>query len=175
MPVLVATLVVLACAPALADPAPDAHYELAVDPVSWLNHQYAASAATAISTHVALRTDVGADASQASGPNTAYQAGTSAQLFLERAFHGAFVEPGVVWHSAPAGVGCLGGLQDTVCPMTRTRWTSAAVLVGWQWTSDAHFTLAAAVGYSRPIAGEPSPYYGDRPQVEWYLRAGYAW
>jgi hypothetical protein len=167
MPILVSTIAVLACTPALADP----RYELAIDPVSWVNHQYAASASVALAPQVIVRADGGIGI----GTENERRAGLSAKLFLDRAFHGPYVEPGVIWRDTTMDYGCLGGPQDEGCPPARARWTSAAALVGYQWTFATHFSLAAAAGYSRPISGEPSAYDGDGPQLEGYVRAGYVW
>lgn len=91
-----------------------------------------------------------------------WDASLSAPIYLSRAFSGVFVEPGVrvmIGDDAMASQAYAG-------PM---------VLVGWHWTGDSGFNLAAAVGGSQDLVDDEEPVTSTlHPDLMGYVRVGYA-
>lgn len=159
-------------APALASAEP--RVVLATDPIAPLHGHYALSASYALGSHVAIRADaaVGDRADQPDGHALA-QGSVSLQLFLDRAFHGPFLEPGLVVRRTPMfgalveDPGGYGVIADDFHILPE-------VLLGWQWLYHDRYSLAVAAG----AAAVPQVPYGVLGEptysTETYVRLGYA-
>lgn len=157
---------------ATADPPTDSpRFELATDPVGLFMGNYVLAAAYALTDHVVARASYshGDPAMQL----TTFHATATAQVFLDRAFHGPFLETGYVWEDDLVGYAALGGSQDAPDYASLHK-EGPEMLVGYQWTYAMHLTLSAAAGVMRVLY--PSAVGGQAPQpteYQWYLNAGY--
>ncbi len=99
------------------------------------------------------------------------RAGVTAVVYLDRAFHGPFVEAGVQVRSTPY-------FTPSPAPsgfdITRERAFDVTAFVGWQWTFRSRLTITGAFGGSRRLASSFNWFGGTPPSRESYVRAGFA-
>jgi hypothetical protein len=147
---------------------------VASDPVALVAGTYTLSAARAIGSRVAVRVDGEATPDLPGFGGQTWRAGVSLPLYLERAFHGPFIEPGVVTGSYLTGLGLTEGTEDMPHGAVRAiteRLSGPRVFVGWHWMFGSGLHVAAAVGASRSWPGAREVPVRSR---ESYLRVGIA-
>lgn len=159
------------------------------DPVGLVSGRYAISAARRMSEHIAIRVDGQViDGSNPIVTVHTWRTGITAPIYLDRAFHGPFIEPGVF---VARRLSAFGLTQETdAMASVYAAYDHAAgpqVFVGWQWLFRSGLTIAGAIGASQNWAGNdvpvgvlgvavggPSAPWWIRPATESYVRVGYA-
>jgi hypothetical protein len=152
---------------------------IATDPVGLVHESYSLSIMRAVSHRFAVRADatITPDTATIAGP---HQLGVSAPIYLDRPFHGPFVDPGILVRRQPnyygiggfgnGAVGCLGCMTSTTITF------GPQISVGWQFTCGSGLTLAAAVGAARTWASTSPGVARQYPVIPTsYLHVGYAW
>jgi hypothetical protein len=167
-----------AVAPAFADaPAVTRRINLSSDPLTWPFGGYGGSVSLAVSDHVALRAE--ADFLDVTDYRIT-EGDLSAPIYLDRTYHGVFVEPGVVVrHVREAGVDdCNPGITRPDCvPTPYTRWSTQwgpQALLGWHWSADNGVNLAIALGATFDVGSIDSRVSRTPILPNGYLRVGYA-
>jgi hypothetical protein len=147
---------------------------VASDPIALVAGTYTLSAAHAVASRVAVRVDGEATRDLAGVAGQTWRAGVSVPIYFERAFHGPFLEPGVVTGRYLTGIGLTEGTEamphGSVYAITE-RVRGPRVFVGWQWMFGSGLHLAAAIGASRSWPGAREVPARSR---ESYLRVGFA-
>jgi hypothetical protein len=140
---------------ALADPTDSPRFELATDPLGLIQGRYELAATYALTDHLAVRGSV--MRGDASTQATLSRATLCVVAYLDRTFHGPFLEAGF-------------GYEDNWFEITNTG--GPEVLLGWQWTYAKHYSLSTAVGAMRvwgpTISDQPEPI-----EYESYVNLGY--
>ncbi len=163
---------------------------VATDPIGLFAGRYALSTTYAVSSHVALRADMQiTDVSTTPSSSEHWRAAFGVPVFLDRALHGPYVEPGLalaerlVSYAAIGGLGSLGGTTGTeglggygarlYTPIPQYEQSiEPQVYVGWQWTFASGLTRAAAVGVAKHFATDGTLASIAVPLS--YLRVGFA-
>ncbi len=145
----------------------DPRYELATNPLAVVDEDFSVSLAGVVGPHVVVRGEL--QLATAGLPLDQASAGVavSARLFLDRAFSGPFVEPGLV--ARTSSTSCFESMVAGACDYL----VGPEISAGWQWLFGSHYTAAASIGVEKFLAGEgaaeiPLVYTGA-------LRVGYAW
>lgn len=142
-------------------------FNLSTNPVGWMLGFYGVSASYAVHQHIALRADANLFRPIESDA-VGIEVGFGVPLYLRRAYQGPFVEPGVVIRSIDEG-DC--DKHSVNCEDVDTL-VGSQMLMGWHWTWESGFNLAAAAGAGRRLEGsDPSD---DKLFFNGYLRVGYA-
>jgi hypothetical protein len=150
---------------------------VAVNPLGVMLGIFSVSASYAFTDHLALRGDANFF-SIVDSDTSGYELGVGLPIYLRRTYQGAFVEPGFI-------VSEIGDDHDGYDDgYTRV---GPQVLLGWHWTWDSGFNIAAAVGIGRNLSSlgddDDENYYGDEYESDdddgavfpnSYLRVGYA-
>lgn len=168
MKLLVAALL-LVSTPALAD-SPSTIIQ--VDPISWTQGQYAGGIARSVSDRIALR----ADATLVTGEPAlsdfaSSRSGVTAVYYLDRAFHGPFVEAGGQVRSTPYSIESM---APSGFDIARERAFDVTAFVGWQWSFRSGLTIAGAFGGSRTLVSSFNWFGGMPSSRESYVRVGFA-
>lgn len=161
MKLLVTIIVIVPCI-ANAEPA-QRRTTVAFDPIALVGRAYALSVAHAVTGNAALRGDIEYRPAADGYPmNESWRATIGVPLYLDHAFSGPFVEPGIIArrddYMGYGAVGALGAISEH--PISPPVTLGIEALVGWQWSFHERYTIAGAVGASR----EWGP-YGGPPQV----------
>ena len=145
-------------------------FTIATDPIALAYETYTLSLARRASSHVALRADVEYTPDSIAplgSPHGGARVAASVPIYLDRTFHGPYVEPGVFLarHRALAldGLGGIGYSEPYEL-------TGTSMAVGWQATFRSGFTIHAAIGADRIRSGG---LVTTMPTS--YVRVGYAW
>ena len=98
-------------------------------------------------------------------------------IYLDRPFHGPYVEPGLAFADRfvgyGQGIGVLGGGGSvSYYPAQHARSIEPQILVGWQWLFASRLHIAGAVGVARHFATDGSGASYSIPQS--YVRIGLA-
>src|SRR5262245_18268339 len=115
---------------------------ISTNPLGWIFGIYGVSASYGMSDHFALRGDVNFfhDAFDDNGAN-GFERGIGVPLYLKRTYQGAFLEPGFIVR----GFEHEDYSSSYASPTMRTDVTfGPQVLIGWHWTWDGGFNVAAA-------------------------------
>lgn len=155
-------------APAIAEPTAR-RTAISTDPVGLVTGTYTLSVAWVLGERTAIR--VNAESSDVHGvpDSRTWSASISAPIYLDRALHGPFIEPGVVVaHRLTA----LGLTQSGELYATHDRMVGPQIFVGWQWMLRSGLHIAGAIGASRNWSTSRST--TSVPVRESYLRVGYA-
>lgn len=166
---LLVTALLLVTTPALAD-APSTTIQ--VDPISWTHRTFAGGIAHAIASRVALRADATVVTAEPTLSGfTSSRAGVTAVLYLDRVFHGPFVEAGGHVRSTPY---FTSSMDPTGFDITRERAFDVVAYAGWQWSFSSGLHIAAAIGGSRTLVSSFNWLGGMPHGRESYVRAGFA-
>lgn len=143
---------------------------IATDPLGLVRDRYALSTSVAVGAHAAVRGDAIVGTEPDPNGHTFAQGSVSMQLFVDRTFHGPYLEPGLLVRRMPGfdyGPDGTGPARDD-----DNYRIEPEVLIGWQWLYHDRFSLAAAAGVARkPSFDVP----GELPYgMETYVRIGYA-
>jgi hypothetical protein len=166
-------LLVLCVRVAHADPT----YELATNPLAIVDEEYSVSMAAAVASHVVVRGELQLAAANVPLADVSAAAGLSVRLFLDHAFQGPFIEPGVITRTTTTSGNCLENstIVDGMCGYT-PRTLGPEIYVGWQWTFGSHFTGAASFGVEKVWFADNGLSAAAIPHVfAGALRVGYAW
>lgn len=155
-------------APAIEEPI-DRRTAISTDPVGLVTGTYTLSIAQVLGAHTAVR--VNAESSDVHGvpDSQTWRASISAPIYLDRALHGPFIEPGVVVAHRLTAIGLT---QAGELYLTRDRMVGPQIFVGWQWMLRSGLHIAGAIGASRNWSTSGSTI--SVPVRESYLRVGYA-
>lgn len=161
--------------PAIAGEAAPHRVAFATDPIGLLAGTYALSATYAVSRRVALRANA-QYASELPGlaDSRTWQASISAPIYFDRAFHGPFLEPGLVVADRVMGYDIVPAAGDAMDPSyvaLRFHTVGPHVFVGWQWTFRSGLHATYAIGASRNLTAGSATWV---PIAESYLRVGFA-
>jgi|HubBroStandDraft_6_1064221.scaffolds.fasta_scaffold338309_2 hypothetical protein len=155
-------------ASALADPTESPRFELATDPLGLLQGRYALAATYALTDHFAVRGSI--MHGDATTQLTVFRATVSVLAYLDRAFHGPFLEAGYAWEDQ------LLEYSESAGEPTET-WTidlgGPELLLGWQWTYAKHYSLSATVGAMRVWRPAVSELPAPTIEYESYVNVGY--
>jgi hypothetical protein len=141
------------------------------NPVGWMIGFYGVSVSHAVSNHVAIRGD--ANYINPVGESESYtELGVGVPLYLRRTYQGAFIEPGFIVRTESNDYcdSSYGSCNDTDVT------TGPQMLIGWHWTWDSGFNVAAAVGVGRNINHDDNDDSYDDEEIfgNGYFRVGYA-
>jgi hypothetical protein len=164
-------LAAVASSTAYADP--PRRIMLATDPLSIVNGTYTLTAALAVHDHAAITGEASFTSADDSLPpgieSSREQVGL--RLFLDRAFHGPFVEPGL---RRAHSDGTFYAADETgavhASPFDQ-RTFGPIVSIGWQWTFHDRWTLSYALTAAK-IWSSSGNVLGWIPQAESNLRLG---
>ena len=137
-------------------------WNVAANPLGWVVGIYGVSASYGVHPNVAVRGDL-TYYNLVDSDETFLEVSAGVPLYFRRVYQGIFLEPGIVVRtpSDDSGSERLFGPQ---------------VLVGWHWSWDSGFNVAAAVGVGRDLSHEEDEFGGDGEEIfaNGYLRFGYA-
>jgi len=162
---------------------PQRRLAVATDPIGLVSGHYALSATYVVARRIGIRADVQILETQPGLIGTdGWRAGISAPIYLDRALHGPYIEPGLAltnrFMGYAAGIGTLGS-SGAVGGASMTSWlpqharsVEPQIFVGWQWLFGSGLHLAAAIGVSRHFATDGSGTSFSIPES--YLRVGLA-
>lgn len=140
------------------------------NPIGWLVGFYGVSVEHALTQNLVVR----ADANFINYDHTSgFEGGLSLPLYLKRAYQGPFIEPGLVVRTLTHT--CEGCSYDGSGNTDTHTLVGPEVMVGYHWTFDSGFNIAAALGVARNIDNN-DPYASAEDQLEpvGYFRVGYA-
>jgi len=146
---------------------------VATDPIGLIQDSYALTASYALSDHVAARGEVQLQRDDLDSIEL-WHYRASLPIFLDRTFHGPFVEPGVFQMTGTASSWVLDGSGNPVPTSAQVKTFGPSMMVGWQWTFHDRYSIAAAFGGSKVWSSSSSPGvlgFGGGP--EWYVRVGW--
>jgi hypothetical protein len=134
---------------------------ISTNPIGWLAGYYGVSLSYAISNNVVLRADANIihNAFGSQGDD-GYEVGVSLPIYLRRAYQGPFVEPGLIARGSSNG-------DDVMSSAS----VGPEMLIGYQWTFDSGFNIAAAGGLAK-LSNDSDDEGGIAPAG--YFRVGYA-
>ena len=150
-------LIALASSTANAEPP---RLLVGTDPIGLVHDSYALTASYALSDHVAARGEIQLQRDDFDSLEV-WHYRASLPLFLDRTFHGPFIEPGFVQMHATY-------MNYDI------RTFGPSMMVGYQWTFHDRYSIAGAFGESKIWSTSSTPgvlYAGGGP--EWYVRVGY--
>ena len=143
---------------------------IASNPIGWLTGFYGVSVSHAVHDNVVLRVD--ANLINLPGSSiTGYEFGASVPIYFKRAFHGPFLEPGIIVRDIREGSDNFDD-EFTASDTGMTGFQGSfgpSVVAGYHWTFDSGLNLAAAFGVMRNLNADDE---GIEPSG--YFRVGYA-
>jgi hypothetical protein len=160
-------LAALACSTAYAEPP---KLMIGTDPLGPLNDVYALTAAYALSDHVALRGEVQMQRDDFD-TNELWHYRISVPMFLDRTFHGPFIEPGLVQMQGTINGYVLDASGNPVPQAVQLKTFGPSMMVGYEWTFHDRYTIAAAFGGSKIWSSTPGVLGLGGP--EYYVRVGW--
>lgn len=132
-------------------------WNVASNPLGWIFGIYGLSVSYAPSERVTVRADANVFRVIDDGMR-GFEVNAGAPIYFRRAFHGFFVEPGVMARHRTD--------RDDRSPL------GVQVHVGWQWIWDSGLNVAAAVGAGRDFSSDDR--YDAPVFPNGYFRLGYA-
>jgi hypothetical protein len=168
------TLLLIALASSTAYAEPPRRIALAIDPLALVTGSYTASTTFAINDSVAVTGEASftpADDAIAGGLQTSREQ-LGVRLYLDRAFHGPFVEAGLRRTHAQCDVYTADDAGNVYSYDVDERTFGPMASVGWQWTFHDRWTLSYALTASKvwSSSGNVLGYYGVMPESN--LRLG---
>ncbi len=139
-----------------------------VNPIGWLGGWFGFGVTHRVHDRAAIHVDA---ASVSNDFAHGWEVIAGVPLYVSGAFDGPFVEPALIARRARSGFFCDGGPE---CPSENL--TGPALMLGWHWTYDPGFSVAAAVGGAYDVGDsvEPMLEIGAGIELTAYLRVGYA-
>ena len=131
---------------------------VSTDPLGWILGSYGASVSYGFTENLALRFDANF-ISPVDTSERGFEIGVGVPIYFRRTYLGAFLEPGFIVRGD-----FISGNATTIF--------GPQVLVGWHWSWDSGFSVAAAVGVGRDWSSNSDSDGGLFPNA--YLRFGYA-
>jgi hypothetical protein len=123
-----------------------------IDPVGVMADDYALAATYSMSRVAAISASVDVSPLER-------RAALSLPLFLDRAFHGPYVEPGIAVVDRDPILGMIGGYSPMVLTHDNMqRSIEPEMLVGWQWMFHDRVHIEGAVGVARHDLGNGNVY-----------------
>lgn len=162
-----ALLVALASSKAHADP----KLLVGTDPLGPLNDIYALTASYALSDHAAVRGEIQLQ-HDAFDSYELWHYRVSVPLFLDRTFHGPFVEPGLVQTEGTINGFTLDASGNPVPEAVQVKTFGPSMMVGYEWTFHDRYSIAAAFGGSKIWSSTPGV-LGIGGGPEYYVRVGW--
>lgn len=164
-------LVALASSTAHAEPPP--RLLLGTDPIGLVTNSYVLTAGYALSDHVAVRGEVQLQHDDLNSVEL-WHYRASVPIFLDRTFHGPFIEPGLVQMTGTTTEWQLDAYGNPVATTAQVKTFGPSMMVGYEWTFHDRYTIAAAFGASKVWSSSSSPgvlgFFGG---PEYYIRAGW--
>ena len=161
-------VIALASSTAHADPP---KLMIGTDPLGPLNDIYALTASYAVSDHVAVRGEVQLQRDDFD-TNNLWHYRASVPLFLDRTFHGPFVEPGLVQTEGTINGYTLDATGNPVPMALQVKTFGPSMMVGYQWTFHDRYSIAAAFGGSKIWSSTPGV-LGIGGGPDFYIRVGW--
>jgi hypothetical protein len=170
-------------------PAPTEHERVTTvsfDPLGLMKDRYALSVARRASDHIAIRVDgqLFEAIPYFSNPERPWRVGISAPIYLDRTYHGPFIEPGIAVARRVGSLGQTPGTDDMPSTLYAVydHAVGPEIYLGWQWLFRSGLQVAAAVGASQNWAGNDLPEgavvagggYAIATTTMTYVRVGYA-
>lgn len=134
---------------------------IATNPIGWMFGFYGISISRAVHTNVAIRGDL--NWFDFDG-RTGHEFGASLPIYFRRAFHGPFLEPGLVVRSLGSSCSDCGDSADESM--------GPEVVFGWHWTFDSGLNVAMAFGAMRNMNRDAMS--SSKAEPAGYFRVGYA-
>ena len=157
---------------------PAKRFNLTTNPLGWLVGFYGVSGAVAVTDNITLRGNVEYFDYELFGTTKGHELALSAPIYLQRAFSGPFLELGVIYQETVDTPEQSWSHGDPPVAVAHT-YIGPEVLIGWHWTSDSGFNVAAAIGVTRNMTARTKDADGNDdgwhdPWPTGYMRVGYA-
>jgi hypothetical protein len=140
------------------------------DPLGPINNTYALTAAYALSDHIAVRGEVQLQHDDFYSTEL-WHYRVSVPMFLDRTFHGPFVEPGLVQVQGTINSYVLDASGNEVPQAVALKTFGPSMMVGYEWTYHDRYSIAAAFGGSKIWSSTPGVLGLGGP--EYYVRVGW--